>query len=466
MHSEMECLTDWMTRQRWYAGKGRVPKLVEISRQEWACDEPEVRIHVLLVRDTANNPPSLYHVPVVLRRTIPRGSGRQLIGRNDHGDYLFDGPYDSAYTGALLQRLGVHRDNQHARVHSGEQSNTSIIFDEGREAPLVAKIFRLVHAGENPDVVLQTALTSAGNRSVPRMLGSVSTTWIDPHGSLTHTDELVTGHLAFAQEFVSGVRDGWPLALEAAAAAISFADDAERLGRVTAEVHTALATCMPSRDASLGDIVGFVAGWHQRLAIAISDVPQLRELRPAIEEVYDAAREAPWPALQRIHGDYHLGQVLRRPSGEWLLVDFEGEPLRPLPERTRVDSPLRDVAGMLRSFDYAIGSLRNTDTGAAATAQESAPVESASVDSASVDFARSIESARAGWARSARAAFLDGYIAASDVDLRAHRALLDAFELDKAVYEAMYEARNRPTWLPIPLAAVAYLVSPERAAKR
>ena len=456
MHSTMECLTEWMTRQRWYAGKGRVPKLVEVSRLEWTSDDPDARIWVLLVRDTANNPPSLYHVPIVLRSTIPRGAGSAFIGRDEHDDYLFDGAHDPAYTHALLHRLGVHRDNESSRVHGGEQSNTSIIFDEGSEAPLVAKIFRLVHAGENPDVVLQSALTSAGNRSVPRMLGSLSATWVDPHGSDTHTDEPSTGHLAFAQEFVPRVRDGWPLALEAAEAGASFAADAERLGRVTAEVHAALATCMPAREPTLGDIVGFVAGWHQRLAVAMSDVPQLRELRPAIEAIYDAAHEAPWPVLQRIHGDYHLGQVLRRPSGEWLLVDFEGEPLRPLAERTRVDSPLRDVAGMLRSFDYAVGSLRGASRAAAGV-----------VDTASLDLdVLALEAARADWAREARAAFLDGYIAESDTDLRAHRALLDAFELDKAVYEAMYEARNRPTWMPIPLAAVAYLVSAERAAKR
>lgn len=448
MHSTLECLTDWMSRQRWYAGKGRVPHLVQVSRVEWQCDDDDARIAVMLVRDTASNPPSLYHVPVVLRSTIPRGSGRTFIGRDEHGDYLFDAAHDEAYTREILSRLGLQRSDLRSRVHTGEQSNTSIIFDEGDEAPLVVKLFRLVHAGENPDVVLQSALTAAGNRSVPRMLGSLSTTWVDPHGSHTHSDEPASGHIAFAQEFITAVRDGWPLALEAAAAGSSFAADAERLGVVTAEVHTALQQCMPSREATLGDIVGFVAGWHQRLAVAMSDVPQLRELRPEIEAVYDAAREAPWPALQRIHGDYHLGQVLRRASGEWLLVDFEGEPLRPLDERTRVDSPLRDVAGMLRSFDYVVGSLRNTTPAAAAPASQAE------------------EDARAEWAHDARAAFLDGYISASGIDLREHRALLDAFELDKAVYEAMYEARNRPTWLPIPLAAVAYLVSPERAAKR
>lgn len=452
----MECVTEWMTRQRWYAGKGRVPQLVEVSREEWASDDSDARIRVLLLRDIASTPPSLYHVPLVLRTTIPRGSGPTLIGRDEHGDYLFDGPHDPAYVRALLGRLKVTRHDLVGRVHTGEQSNSSIIVDGGREAPLVAKVFRLVHAGENPDVVLQTALTATGNRSVPRMLGALTITWSDPHGSGAHTDAPVTGHIAFAQEFIPGVRDGWPLALEAAAKGEPFTADAERLGRVTAEVHGALARCLPSREATLGDVVGFVAGWHQRLEVAIADVPPLRQLRPAIEAVYDAAREAPWPPLQRIHGDFHLGQVLRSPSGEWLLVDFEGEPLRPLSERCRVDSPLRDVAGMLRSFDYAVGSLRNASRAAAGV-----------LDTASLDLdALALEAERTEWARASRAAFLDGYIAASGVTLRAHRALLDAFELDKTVYEAMYEARNRPTWLAIPLAAVAYLVSSTRATKR
>ncbi|MDO9590109.1 MAG: hypothetical protein Q7J04_03085, partial [Microcella sp.] len=189
MHSTLECLTDWMSRQRWYAGKGRIPELVEVARDEWSCADPDARIIVLLVRDTANNPPSLYHVPIVLRSTIPRGSGRTFIGRNEHDDYLFDAAHDPAYTHELLARLHVHRADEASRVHTGEQSNTSIIFDQGSEAARVVKLFRLVNAGENPDVVLQTALSAAGNRSVPRMLGYLSTTWIDPHGSHTHSDE-------------------------------------------------------------------------------------------------------------------------------------------------------------------------------------------------------------------------------------------------------------------------------------
>ncbi|MGY6498382.1 MAG: maltokinase N-terminal cap-like domain-containing protein, partial [Microcella sp.] len=261
----------------------------------------------------------------------------------------------------------------------------------------------------------------------------------DPH----EPSRSFSGHLAFAQEFVRDVVDGWELALDRAAAGDAFVDEARELGEVTARIHAGLAEALPVRPATLGDIVGFVAGWHQRLAVASSDVPALRELRPAIEAVYDAAQDSPWPDLQRVHGDYHLGQVLRRASGEWVVVDFEGEPLRPLDERTRVDSPLRDVAGMLRSFDYVTGARLNTAPDAVARA---------SVDPA--------------WSRGTRNAFLDGYIAESGVDLRTHRALLDAFELDKAVYEAMYEARNRPTWLPIPMDAVRYLVSEARTSAR
>lgn len=439
MNSTMECLTDWMTRQRWYAGKGRLPNLVEVTREEWPSDDPDARVLVLIVRDLANNPPSLYHVPIVLRQTVPKGAGPTMIGRNSDGDYLFDGAHDPAYTSALLRRMHVHRQDRTARVHGGEQSNTSIIFDRGGEAPVVAKVFRLVHAGENPDVTLPSALTARGYRQVPRMLGSVTGYWDDPH----EPSRSFSGHLAFAQEFVRDVVDGWELALERAAAGDAFVEEAAELGRVTARIHAGLAEALPVRPATLGDIVGFVAGWHQRLAVASSDVPALRELRPAIEAVYDAAQDAPWPDLQRVHGDYHLGQVLRRASGEWVVVDFEGEPLRPLDERTRVDSPLRDVAGMLRSFDYVTGARLNTAPDADARAR---------VDPA--------------WSRGTRHAFLDGYIAESGVDLRAHRALLDAFELDKAVYEAMYEARNRPTWLPIPMDAVRYLVSEARASAR
>jgi len=139
---------------------------------------------------------------------------------------------------------------------------------------------------------------------------------------------------------------------------------------------------------------------------------------------------ATWPALQRIHGDYHLGQVLDVPGRGWVLVDFEGEPLRPLSERTEPDLALRDVAGMLRSFDYVAGSWEQSHPGRSA----------------------------ASWAVRARTAFLEGYTRGAGRDPREDAILLDALELDKALYEVVYEARNRPTWLDIPTTAIARIV--------
>ena len=183
---------------------------------------------------------------------------------------------------------------------------------------------------------------------------------------------------------------------------------------------------MPTSDASDDDVSDFAASWTSRLALATREIPALFEHREAIAEIYSKARSGDWPRLQRIHGDFHLGQALLVPERGWVLVDFEGEPLRPMDERDRPDVPLRDVAGMLRSFDYAAGSTPGVSSE---------------------------------WSASAREAFLDGYVATSGADLEAFLPLLNAFELDKAVYEAVYEARNRPGWLAIPLRGIDQLVA-------
>jgi predicted trehalose synthase len=141
------------------------------------------------------------------------------------------------------------------------------------------------------------------------------------------------------------------------------------------------------------------------------------------------------PDLQQVHGDYHLGQVLHSGSRGWILLDFEGEPLRPLSERTAPDLALRDVAGMLRSFDYA---ARHSTVGLD-------PEDRRSV-------------AAKAWAAACREAFLDGYAGGGADDPRDHGVLLRALELDKALYEVVYETRNRPTWLGIPLGAVRRLL--------
>ena len=200
-----------------------------------------------------------------------------------------------------------------------------------------------------------------------------------------------------------------------------------------AEVHLSLGELFPREQPSEELVDRITAAWSRRLGMAVAEVPELGAHRGAIETVYARAQAGAWPELQRIHGDLHLGQVLLVPGRGWVLLDFEGEPLRPMLDRRRPDLPARDVAGMLRSFDYVAGST------AIALPERTA--------------------AAVAWADAARHAFLDGYVAASGLDLSAYRDLLAAFELDKAVYEAIYEARNRPTWAAIPLHAIMSLLA-------
>jgi maltokinase len=416
-------LSEWMTRQRWYAGKAHAPQFTELTSQVIPTDSRGVVIVNHLIMDHGGAVPTLYQVPVVERETPLANGESALIGITDAGISLYDGPHDPAYTAALARDFApelVDRITGSA-VMTGEQSNTSIVFSVADGASVICKVFRALHDGENPDVTLQGALSIAGSPFVPRFVGSIAAEWPDS-GQPTG---VAHGSLAFAQEFLPGAEDGWKLALRSTATDDAFSTHARGLGVATAEVHTTLAEVMPTQEATDENARGMLAAWDRRLALALREVPGLSVHAASIEQVYAAASDSDWPRLQRVHGDLHLGQALWIAERGWVLVDFEGEPLRPMNERDRPDSALRDVAGMLRSFDYAAGATPGW------------PV---------------------GWAAACRAAYLEGYAAASGIALEEHQSLLDAFELDKAVYEAIYEARNRPTWLGIPLRGIEQLL--------
>jgi maltokinase len=462
MDSTLACLAAWMPRQRWYAAKGRPPSLRLVAWWEPPptafAEHPapgdaarqDARVRTFLVADEGSLPAVLYQIPVVARSTASvDASPDHVIGSPEPGTTFIDGPFDPAYTSTLLSMVtsggqgAGHRATasgsptravatapRTASVLAGEQSNTSLIYrsDDGA-MPIICKVFRQLHPGLNPDIELQTALADAGSRHVPLAIGSLEGTWPDPD----RASRTVAGSLAFAQEFLPGVEDAWRVALRAAEAGEDFRERSHALGAATAEVHLALAGLFATRAADAADCEATAATWRRRLAIAIAEVPEIAERREAIEAVYAAALEVDWPPLQRIHGDYHLGQVLQVPGRGWVLVDFEGEPLRPMSERVSPDLPLRDVAGMLRSFDYVAGSIRLDQPD------------------------RSPEAVRE-WARNARHSFVEGYAGTAGAELDAGSALLAALELDKAVYEAIYESRNRPTWVAIPLRAIARLV--------
>ncbi|MBU4465110.1 MAG: phosphotransferase [Actinobacteria bacterium] len=451
MDSTLACLAAWMPRQRWYAAKGRTPNLRFIASWDFDPDADGVRVRTILVSDESSLPAVLYQVPLVARATDAVDSDSDhIIGSPEPGTTLIDGPFDPAYAGALLRMVtrggtahgprtvvtghpaasaSIARDDLIAGVLSGEQSNTSLVYAaRDGSAPVICKVFRQLHPGLNPDIELQTGLADAGSRYVPRAIGSLEGEWPD---SLT-TGGTITGSLAFAQEFLPGVEDAWRVALRAAASGEDFAQRARALGTATAEVHVSLASLFATSETDADERVSMSESWRRRLTTAIAEVPDLAPRRDAIEATYRRAEAIAWPQLQRIHGDYHLGQVILVPDRGWVLLDFEGEPMRPMSERVRPDLALRDVAGMLRSFDYVVGSIRLDQPD------------------------RSPQSVRA-WAATARDAFVDGYAAASGVDLLALSPLLAALELDKAVYEAIYESRNRPTWIAIPLRAIARL---------
>lgn len=434
-------LEGWMPDQRWYPAKGRGVGVHILTTRE--LDVPadlgggdgvaaETWILVLHSGDRLD----VVQVPLVFRRDPLEGADHAVIGQVLHPDIgvvaVHDGPHDAAYVEATLAAL-VQPDGEpdpvlgrSARVLGGEQSNTSVIIGAGEPNPYMLKVFRTLSHGRNPDVEVVSRLSAAGCEQVPHLVGWTSDTWTTPTGA---EDE---GDLTVATEFLEGSEDAWRQALVAAVEGEDFTDNARALGRATGEVHVALAKEFGLTETDAETARRMVDGLKGRVDWAIQSsggaLSHHNEALAVHRDSLDSLVEAGIPALQRIHGDYHLGQVLNAPDRGWVLLDFEGEPLRPLAERTKPDLALRDVVGMLRSFDYAAGHVAVNTPDAAERARE--------------------------WARAARAAFLEGYTDVVGTDPTEDEALYRALWLDKALYEVVYEVGNRPTWTPIPLAAV------------
>lgn len=473
-----ESLAVWLPRQRWFAGKGRdIDKLAILTDTELVQGDPG--LHHVIAAVHQNGSVDRYQLLVGVREELPERLMHAEIEHGpgtDRGVRAYDAVHDPELTPALLNLLDAGQDLGPLSFHTvpdvrletgltgvvstAEQSNTSLIYGAAPGPTYICKLFRRIAPGANPDLELNLGLARVGCVHVPKLYGWIS----DDSGST----------LAMVSEFLATAIDGWRLATASVRDLLNpvgltpgspgtgpealpptpeeaggdFAAEAERLGAATAAVHRDLAAAFGVGELDPQSVRDLAAGMHRQLDEAVAVVPQLTQYAPAIGAAFDelAAQGFGLP-VQSVHGDYHLGQVLRGGTG-WVLLDFEGEPGRTAAERRVSSHPLRDVAGMLRSFDYAALYLLHGEPGL----REALP-------GASPEHFELLENRALEWAAHNRAAFCRGYAAAGGPDPAAHGVLLRALEYDKAVYEALYEARNRPSWIEIPLSSLARALS-------
>lgn len=448
-------LNEWIVGQRWFASKTREVASIDIVDAVPLRTEPPMLLLCLVEARFPAGTHETYQVPLGLR---PAGEGwdRGVIEEAD-GWTVYDALVDAAAGRELLHRMRSNSEFQvgqdefifrwapeagaglggtvDVRPVGVEQSNSSIVFGD----QLIMKAFRKVEPGVNPELELLRFLTAHGFPHIASLAG-----WYEVEG------RLIDATLGILQEFLLGFRDGWELALdELTTDPDALLDKLAALGTVIGELHSALGSdssdpAFAPDEPSVESLAILTADVDEQIERVFLDLPEMTATEPILGRGQDVREKL--AALShvnaggkviRTHGDLHLGQTMLGDRG-WVVLDFEGEPARPLPERRLKRSPLRDVAGMLRSFSYVTAGarlLRGAD-------------------------------APEGWEELARERFLAGYHRAVDSTLlppgqQATEQLLAVFELEKAVYELRYELNNRPDWVAIPVAGIVRLLDSE-----
>jgi trehalose synthase-fused probable maltokinase len=494
---ERDALVPFLVRQRWFGGKARHPRSARFV--DWALfvSEPSP-VWITLVEVTyADDGAEHYHVPLALVTDVradeiaatqpdsvlvrAADEARALVAdallEDDVCRRLFrvvrHGGEVAARAGAVRAlpiESGAAPDEPALDVVRlpGVHSNTAIALG----GAYLLKVFRRVEFGINPDVEISRFLSRRGTVNVPALVGSLEYDRAGESATLALAQSLVPSHTSgwaqasaelsgfFERVRALGSPEGQaPDRLDALVG--PYAGAVERLGRRTAELHVALAS--DSSDPAFAPeraLASEVESWSRNMIRHLDDAiallarqrhalePRAADLADRLVERRDrlasrlaslGSRVGPLAKI-RVHGDYHLGQVLVL-HGDFVILDFEGEPARPLADRRARHPVLRDLAGMLRSFGYVAQCTRPP---AAADPAEIAGVEAWA----------------AAWESRVSAAFLRGYfgVAAAAAllpdDPERVQAGLDAFVIDKAAYELRYELNNRPDWAHVPLAGL------------
>jgi trehalose synthase-fused probable maltokinase len=442
-------LNDWVVGQRWFASKTREVSHIEIVDSVTLREQSPQLVLSLVEAQFPEGTHETYQVPLGIRPADDGFAGNVIYETG--GSVVYDALQDPATGRELLHAMRSNLDTGEFTFHWAggaelggtvdvrpvgvEQSNTSIIYGD----ELIMKAIRRIEPGVNPELELLRFLSARGFPHIAALAG-----WYEVDG------RHISATLGILQEFLAGARDGWELALdELVSDPDGLLDRMEALGVVIGELHTALgsensdpdfAPVEPSSEA----LAILYADVDEQIEQVFLDLPETEATAPIrgrgqdVRELLGALSHATVGGRAiRTHGDLHLGQTMLADRG-WVVLDFEGEPARPLPERRLKRSPLRDVAGMLRSFSYV---------------------------TAGASLLRGVE-APDGWEERARERFLTGYHSGVDHSLlppgqQATQQLLAVFELEKAVYELRYELNNRPDWVAIPVAGILRLLDSE-----